>query len=100
VLDVSDAASTDDFNQDNIVDGADLLHWQRNLGVTSNATLAMGDGNRDKKITAADLDVWKFQFGEDGSHHAVTAVPEASSILLAAMGLLAFASRGRQGLRR
>jgi hypothetical protein len=89
VVDVSAAASTGDFNDDNVVDGADFLAWQRNVGVASNATLAMGDGNRDKKVGAPDLTVWKFQFGEDGSHHAVAAVPEASSLLLAAVGLLA-----------
>jgi hypothetical protein len=88
VVDVSDAASTGDFNQDNLVDGADFLAWQRNAGVTSNATLAMGDGNRDKKVGSPDLDVWKFQFGESGAHHAVVAVPEASSMWLAAVGIL------------
>jgi hypothetical protein len=89
IVDVSDAASTGDFNQDNVVDGSDFLAWQRSLGVTSNATLAMGDGNRDKKVSSLDLDVWKFQFGEDGSHHAVTAVPEGSSVWLAVAGLAA-----------
>jgi hypothetical protein len=100
VVDVSDAASTGDFNQDNIVDGADLLAWQRNLGVNSNATLGMGDGNRDKKVGAPDLDVWKFQFGEDGSHHAVTAVPEPSSLWLAAIGMVAAGSRVRRRYSR
>lgn len=100
VVDVSDAASTGDFNQDDIVDGADFLAWQRNLGVTSNATLAMGDGNRDTKITALDLDVWKFQFGENGSHHAVTPVPEGSSLWLAAIGMLTAGSRFRREFRR
>ena len=89
VVDVSDAASTGDFNQDEIVDGADFLAWQRNAGVTSNATLAMGDGNRDKKVGSPDLDVWKFQFGESGAHHEISAEPEASSLWLAATGLLA-----------
>jgi hypothetical protein len=98
VVDVSDAASTGDFNQDNVVDGADFLAWQRNAGVTSNATLAMGDGNRDKKVGSPDLDVWKFQFGESGAHHAVTAVPEASSLWLAATGLLAVGGRVRSTL--
>jgi hypothetical protein len=93
IVDVSDAASTGDFNQDNFVDGTDFLAWQRNLGVTGNATLAMGDGNRDKNVSGPDLDVWKFQFGEDGSHHAVTAVPEGSSLCLAAIALLAAGSR-------
>ena len=88
VLDVSDAASTGDFNQDNIVDGADFLAWQRSFGVTAGATLAMGDGNRDKKVGSPDLDVWKFQFGESGAHHAIVAVPEASSMWLAAVGML------------
>ena len=96
VLDVSDAASTGDFNQDNVVDGADFLAWQRNAGVTSNATLAMGDGNRDKKVGSPDLDVWKFQFGESGAHHAVTAVPEATSVLLAAIGVTSVGLRKRR----
>lgn len=88
VLDVSDAASTGDFNQDGIVDGNDFLAWQRNHGVQNNATLAMGDGNRDKKVTFRDLDVWKFQFGESGAHHAVVAVPEVSSLCLLSIGIL------------
>lgn len=93
VFDVSDAASTGDFNQDNIVDGNDFLAWQRNYGVQNDATLAMGDGNRDKKVTSRDLDVWKFQFGESGAHHAVTAVPEAASLQLLAIGMMLTAGR-------
>jgi hypothetical protein len=96
VLDVSDAASTGDFNQDNIVDGADFLAWQRHFGAVGNATLAMGDGNRDKQVGSPDLDVWKFQYGESGAHHAVTAVPEASSLWLALTGLMAAAGKVRR----
>lgn len=95
VVDVSAAASTGNFNQDAIVDGADFLAWQRNFGVASNATLAMGDGNRDKKVGIPDLDVWQFQFGESGAHHAISAVPEASSALLAAIGLTFVGTRTR-----
>ncbi|MBL9163487.1 MAG: hypothetical protein JNL18_12195 [Planctomycetaceae bacterium] len=96
VVDVSAAASTGNFNQDAIVDGADFLAWQRNFGVASNATLAMGDGNRDKKVGKPDLDVWQFQFGESGAHHAISAVPEASSALLAAFGLTFVGTRTRR----
>lgn len=96
VLDVSDAASTGDFNQDNIVDGNDFLAWQRNYGVQNDATLAMGDGNRDKKVTSRDLDVWKFQFGESGAHHAITAVPEPASIWLLAISLLTTVAASRK----
>ena len=96
VVDVSDAASTGDFNDDDIVDGNDFLAWQRNYGVQNNATLGMGDGNRDKKVTSRDLDVWKFQFGETGAHHAVTAVPEASSLCLLTIGMLLTAAKRRQ----
>jgi hypothetical protein len=62
----------------------------------------MGDGNRDKKVTLADLDVWTFQFSEDGSHHAVTAVPEPATIWIAATAIAAAASmlNGRSRLRR
>jgi hypothetical protein len=56
----------------------------------------MGDGNRDKKVGTPDLDVWKFQFGESGAHHAISAVPEASSALLAAVGVTFVGSRNRR----
>jgi hypothetical protein len=96
IVDVSDAASTGDFNDDNVVDGKDLLAWQRNVGAGANATLAMGDGNRDKQVGAPDLDVWKFQFGEDGSHHAVSVVPEATSFWMAAAAIAAVVSAARR----
>ena len=50
-----------DFNGDYVVDGADFLIWQRNLGA-SNALLAAGDADRDGVVGAGDLAVWQEEF--------------------------------------
>jgi hypothetical protein len=72
-----------DFNNDNIIDGADLLIWQRNLGSAgSNST---GDANSDGNVTSADLAVWKSQFGSPPPTESAVAspTPEPQSQLLA-----------------
>ncbi len=54
-----------DFDQDNDVDGADFLAWQRGLGIAvPNATLSDGDADHDQDTDANDLSVWMAQFGE------------------------------------
>ncbi len=55
-----------DFNGDNIVDGADFLAQQRNMGAT-HATTAMGDANGDTVINSADLAFVKANFGPAGA---------------------------------
>jgi hypothetical protein len=77
----SEARMPGDFDQDNRVDGRDLLLWQQGLGVSR---------------TAAELHDWRANFGEIASHSAVArAVPEASSLLAAALGGLGILSMGR-----
>ena len=100
IVDATEAAPTGDFNLDDVVDGADFLAWQRGLGASSGATRAQGDGNRDRTVNGLDLDVWQAQFGGDGSHPAVGAVPECSTIwmvITCALALRGFRSR-REGL--
>lgn len=82
-----------DFNNDNIVDGADFLIWQRNFG--SGAGLAEGDANGSGTVDASDLAIWKSTFGAVGSVAAVAAIPEPSSGILAALGLAALVRRRR-----
>jgi hypothetical protein len=83
-----------DFNNDTVVDGADFLIWQRNLGSgTDNLT---GDANGDGMVNNADLQVWQGQFGSTVSATAATAtVPEPATALLTLLGLAAFAARRR-----
>jgi hypothetical protein len=78
-------AATGDFDNDGDADGADLLAWQRGVGMTTGATRAQGDANADGDVDAADLTVWKSDFG--ASAVAAHAIPEPAPLLLAAIAL-------------
>ena len=54
-----------DFNDDDRVDGLDLLIWQQHFG-QSPASLADGDANDDDIVDIDDLIIWKEQFGTVG----------------------------------
>lgn len=87
-----------DFNGDTVVDGADFLIWQRNLGLAG-AAQSQGDANNDTVVDASDLAAWKLQFGPA----TVAAVPEPAAIVLAVAGVAAALIRTRfasGGLRR
>ena len=85
-----------DFNDDFVVDGADFLIWQRNLGA-ENALLSSGDADRDGVVGPGDLAVWSGEFGlsldtfpgvvSPPSNPASHAVPEPSALLLAMIAL-------------
>ena len=86
-----------DFNDDFVVDGADFLIWQRNLGATD-ALLSAGDADRDGVVAAGDLAVWQEEFGLSfetfpgaqslpPTSMATQAVPEPSALTLAAWGI-------------
>jgi hypothetical protein len=81
VVNATGTEPTADFDGDLSVDGADFLAWQRNLGRNS-ATLAQGDGNRDRRVNGPDLAVWQTQFGMAGHHHGSMAVPEGASVAM------------------
>jgi len=63
---------TGDFDDDGVVDGADFLTWQRNLGATG-ASLGQGDANGDGEVDAADLAVWQAEFGGESIAAAAAA---------------------------
>src|SRR5690606_17154808 len=74
-----------DFDDDQDVDGADFLIWQRGFGgAGSNGT---GDANGDSQVNAQDLAIWKAAFG--GA--AVSAVPEPTGAALGGLALLGLA---------
>lgn len=66
-----------DYNQDNVVTGADFLRWQRALG-NSGPNLPE-DGNLTQTVDRGDLDVWSANFGPL-SPAALSAVVEAPGV--------------------
>jgi hypothetical protein len=54
---------TADFDNDHDVDGRDFLIWQRNYGMTENATRQNGDANGDGRVDGQDLAIWRAGFG-------------------------------------
>ncbi|RIK80720.1 MAG: hypothetical protein DCC67_09005 [Planctomycetota bacterium] len=101
---------TADFDGDGDADGADFLTWQRGFGISTGASKAQGDANGDGAVNAADLAAWKGEAG--GGAFAgpgvlvqgfvryvasAVAVPEASTMTLAGLGL---AGAGLRGLGR
>ncbi len=81
------AGLAEDYNQDNIVDGADFLLWQRQFG---SATPLPNDSSAG--VGADDLVRWKAQYGQTLSPTPVAAVPEPYALALAASGLLSLAT--------
>ena len=76
-----------DANSDGSVNGTDLNTVLSNYGMTSGATWAMGDFNGDGTVNGTDLNIVLSNYGS--SFAGVTAaVPEPSTLLLAATGLL------------
>jgi hypothetical protein len=54
-----------DFDDNGQVDGNDFLAWQRGLGKAApNGAIADGDADGDHDVDAADLGVWKGEYGE------------------------------------
>jgi hypothetical protein len=87
--------STGDFDANGIVDGADLLRFQRGLGAAFPAVGNQGDGNYDLSVNAQDLALWKSHYGGASTVSAAGAVPEpaACMLLLSAAALLYRRSR-------
>lgn len=81
-------APSADFNNDDAVDGADFLIWQRGVGIASNADRSDGDADGDRDVDVDDLQAWRTQFAASAS--AVVRVPELSSSALAALGVAMF----------
>jgi hypothetical protein len=95
LVDIAVPTQDADFNNSTLVDGADFLIWQRGFG-TPDAQNADGDADGDPDVDAADLTIWNNQYGAAPPVlAAVTAVPEPTSLALAAVALLFAARRSR-----
>jgi hypothetical protein len=93
-----------DYTGDGVVDGRDLLEWQRQFnatgtGLTADGSNAAGTGLPDGLVDVHDLAWWGRHFGPPPSGVAVAlATPEPGSLLLACNALL-LASRRRRPWR-
>jgi hypothetical protein len=67
-----------DFNDDDVVDGADFLVWQR--------------GGSPNPLSSGDLDLWKANFGQTAAAASVGSVPEPATLALLGMGVAALAA--------
>jgi hypothetical protein len=76
-------ADSADFDRDGDVDGADLLTWQRGLGVGT--TNVAGDADYNGAVNAADLAVWTEQFGQQLGA-GIADVPEPATAALVTLG--------------
>lgn len=64
------AVLSGEYTGDGIVDGADFLAWQRNIGAAASPVGSGADGSRDGVVNAADLVVWQATFGASLSNPA------------------------------
>src|SRR5262249_36008005 len=91
-----------DFNNDNVVDAADYVIWQKFNGQSSASNMyTRGDANGDKTVNAADYAIWRANFGKSitvaGSGISPSlSVPEPASIVLALSALGFFGCQRRR----
>jgi len=85
-----DLVGTADFNLDGRIDGADLDVWYQNFGMTSGATITLGDAVSDGAVDGADFLSWQQQYGAGVQLGASgTSVPEPASMVLVVLVLSA-----------
>jgi hypothetical protein len=86
-----------DFDEDGDVDGDDLAAWEGGFG-SMPATHMTGDANANALASGFDFLTWQRQFGSGGGAAlaAATTIPEPSSLLLAALGMLTLSVRRKR----
>jgi hypothetical protein len=83
-----------DFDVDGDVDAADLVFWQTGYGLAEGAVRGDGDANNDGVVDGRDFLVWQRQVGLNiFPTAAIQSIPEAQTLLLAAMGSIFFVPR-------
>lgn len=96
-IEVIGTAASGDFNLDGDVNGSDFLQWQRARGMQAGAMRSHGDADGDHDVDAADLAIWKQDFGAVGTPALAPrqgSVPEPSAGALGVIaGVLAGAAR-------
>ena len=80
-----------DFNQDTLVNGADLTMWKAAFGVNDSA-----DADGDFDTDGADFLIWQRNYGATTAVGALATVPEPSAALLGIAGVLTVAIGSRR----
>lgn len=77
--------ATGDYDKDEDVDGADFLKWQQELGTTVSVPGSDPDGDVSGIVDAADLAIWKANYGTGtlGGFSSSVSVPEPTTGALA-----------------
>jgi len=84
-----------DFDNNNVVNGADLTVWRNNFGPGNANADADNDGDSDGN----DFLVWQRQLGQSAAAPAAGAVPEPSSLLLSLLAGVFFCRQSRRQKR-
>jgi hypothetical protein len=86
-----------DFDEDGDVDDDDRIAWEGGFG-SAPAVHMTGDANANALAGGFDFLTWQRQFGSGGGAAlaAATTIPEPSSLLLAALGLLTLTARRKR----
>jgi hypothetical protein len=86
-----------DFDEDGDVDDDDRIAWEGGFG-SAPAVHMTGDANANALAGGFDFLTWQRQLGNGGGAAlaAVTIIPEPSSLLLAALGLLTLSARRKR----
>jgi len=78
-----------DFDQNNVVDGADLTLWKAGFGATGQTDDSNGDADADGDVDGEDFLIWQQELGMTGSVAALSAVPEPACGTLGVVALVA-----------
>lgn len=90
-----------DFNADGATDAADLARWSAGFGMTTSATLAQGDADRDRDVDGADFLVWQRHVGAGAPAVAANAaIPEPATLSLCLIGSALFRQVNGRGRRK
>ena len=94
-------AQTGDFNNNGVVDAADYVVWRKNEGTTNSLPNDNGIGGT---VGSAHYNLWRSNFGNpvsgSGAGLSISAVPEPTTLALAALMAVGGCSLSAPGRRR
>ena len=82
-----------DFDENFVVDGADLERWQANFGLPGPATHMNGNADGDEDVDGADFLVWQHQLGSVPAVATAQPLPEPNALVLALLSLVGWQVR-------